>query len=154
MASMTVTARVAGTPSSFAGSSLRLRRQWRVGATVAALAVFASGSAFSQTLPPAAGGPPVEPLPGTMAPPPPPPPAPASPSESPPGAFSTAPDPYAVTAPNEQLLTPPPPVDEPIYDRWWFWTAVGAVVVVGLVVAVSASGSKTPNTYYGNGRAF
>jgi hypothetical protein len=32
----------------------------------------------------------------------------------------------------------------PIYTRWWFWTAIGAVVVGGVVAAVVLSGSNRP----------
>jgi PEGA domain len=47
--------------------------------------------------------------------------------------------------------TPPPPAAEErsqFYKRWWFWTAVGAVVVTGVIVGVAASsrpgGPKCP----------
>ena len=39
-------------------------------------------------------------------------------------------------------LTAPPPADtepRPIYKKWWFWAGVGAVVVVGGLVAASAA---------------
>ncbi len=29
---------------------------------------------------------------------------------------------------------------KPFYTRWWFWTAVGAVVVAGIIIGVAASG--------------
>jgi hypothetical protein len=43
---------------------------------------------------------------------------------------------------------PPPPAADrtPLYQRWWLWTAIGAVVVTGVVIAVaSSSGSKGPD---------
>src|SRR5262249_38687020 len=49
---------------------------------------------------------------------------------------AVAPAAVAITAP-----TPPGEVrsEEPsVFKRWWFWTAVGAVVVTGVVVAVAA----------------
>ncbi len=44
----------------------------------------------------------------------------------------------------------PPPVapsehHTPIYKKWWLWTAVGAVVVAGVVIGVAASGSSSPS---------
>ena len=35
--------------------------------------------------------------------------------------------------------TPPRAPSTPIYKRWWFWTAIGAVVVGGTVAAVAAT---------------
>jgi hypothetical protein len=84
--------------------------------------------------------------------PPPPPvvPLPPDPSRSPtapppPGAPPPAgPD---ATAPAVALnATAPPPGDSehhPIYTRWWFWTAIGVVVVGGVVGAVLLSGGST-----------
>jgi tetratricopeptide (TPR) repeat protein len=48
-----------------------------------------------------------------------------------------APPPLAAGSINENV--PPPSVarSHPFYTRWWFWTAVGAVVVGGVVVAVA-----------------
>jgi tetratricopeptide (TPR) repeat protein len=39
------------------------------------------------------------------------------------------------------------PAASPIYEKWWFWTGVGAVVVAGAVtaVALSSSGGGTAN---------
>jgi predicted secreted protein len=51
-----------------------------------------------------------------------------------------APPVSVVTAPREE-----PPPSEPIYKRWWLWTAVGAAVVTGVVVVlVTKSGSEGP----------
>jgi hypothetical protein len=51
-----------------------------------------------------------------------------------------APQPAAVPA----VVATPRPVDSapPIYTRWWFWTAVGAAVVVagGVIIAVATRG--------------
>ena len=43
--------------------------------------------------------------------------------------------------PSDAMLTSPPATlsqsdDRPIYTKWWFWTAVGGVVVTGLIVAL------------------
>jgi len=32
---------------------------------------------------------------------------------------------------------PPPPVEEPLWTRWWLWTAVGAVVAGGLALTLA-----------------
>jgi hypothetical protein len=39
------------------------------------------------------------------------------------------------------------PAASPIYEKWWFWTGVGAVVVAGAVtaIALSSSGGGTTN---------
>jgi tetratricopeptide (TPR) repeat protein len=54
-----------------------------------------------------------------------------------------------VAPPPAVLVAPPPsapPAETPLYQRWWLWTAVGAVVVTGVVIAVaSSSGSKNPD---------
>jgi hypothetical protein len=54
-------------------------------------------------------------------------------------------------APSVVTITTPSPAPEvrgdeaPVYKRWWFWSAVGAVVVTGVVIAVAAgSGSDGP----------
>lgn len=55
---------------------------------------------------------------------------------------AAAPPPVAIVAPP---VAPPPPAETPLYQRWWLWTAVGAVVVTGVVIAIaSSSGSKSP----------
>jgi tetratricopeptide (TPR) repeat protein len=67
----------------------------------------------------------------------------AAPSATP--APAQAPPPVALDArpppPSDAMLTSPPPTlsnsdDRPIYTKWWFWTAVGGVVVTGLLVAL------------------
>jgi hypothetical protein len=40
-----------------------------------------------------------------------------------------------------------PPAGKPIYKKWWFWTGIGAVLLVG-VVAVAAR-DKPPSTTFG-----
>ena len=40
------------------------------------------------------------------------------------------------------LSAPPPPPRKPVYERWWFWTGVGALVVAGAVAALYASSSS------------
>jgi tetratricopeptide (TPR) repeat protein len=64
----------------------------------------------------------------------------------PPPRPAQAPPPVALDArppppPSDAMLTSPPPAlsqsdDRPIYTKWWFWTAVGGVVVTGLIVAL------------------
>ena len=41
--------------------------------------------------------------------------------------------------PSESLVTPAEPERSPIYKRWWFWTAAGAVSLFALVAATSSS---------------
>jgi hypothetical protein len=97
------------------------------------------------------------PAPAPVAPPPvaPPPVAAAPvtplPSASPPPATGVgATTPVALGAANPTSPTATTPVVEtssapaagesnPFYTRWWFWTAVGAVVVAGIIIGVAAS---------------
>jgi len=56
----------------------------------------------------------------------------------------TAPAPAAALSASALAAPPPPPeaADRPIYKRWWFWTAAGGLVALGVVaVVVLASGS-------------
>jgi tetratricopeptide (TPR) repeat protein len=74
-------------------------------------------------------------------------PAPASPGVMPPSptpaqpALALAAPPPPPPSSDAALGAPPPsPSDEqPIYTKWWFWTAVGGVVVAGLVTALVLS---------------
>jgi tetratricopeptide (TPR) repeat protein len=61
-------------------------------------------------------------------------PEPAKPPETKPP--ETTPPPVATTTP-----ATPPPSDhpKPIYKKWWLWTIVGGVVVVGVVVGVAVA---------------
>ena len=54
---------------------------------------------------------------------------------------TVAPEPEATPAPVVVAATPPPPAARPvdttpIYKKWWLWTIVGGVVVVGVAVGV------------------
>lgn len=64
------------------------------------------------------------------------PPPPTTPPPDPQSHLAATPPPAqppAVTI----TTTPPPPAQEssPIYTRWWFWTAIGAVALVGGLAA-------------------
>jgi len=90
-----------------------------------------------------AAPPPVAPIAPAVTPPPalPPPPA-ATPV---PAAPAPAPAPL-VSAPALSTSAPPAEPGHPIYTRWWFWAAAGAVVVAGVVtgIALSSGGSAGP----------
>ena len=75
--------------------------------------------------------PPLAPLPSS--------PTVASPALSP-AASALAPTSAPVsTTPNvENDSAPSPSESHPIYSRWWFWTAVGAVVVGGIILVAAA----------------
>jgi tetratricopeptide (TPR) repeat protein len=45
---------------------------------------------------------------------------------------------------------PPPQGEKPMYKKWWFWTAVGVVTVVGSVGIYEGAKSGPPNTDLGN----
>jgi len=99
-----------------------------------------------------AGAPPAVPPPAT---------APVQPLAQPATAATpvpAAPPPSASPGPAATVTTtaPPPSGEAPIYEKWWFWTAAG-VVVVGAVVGIAlASSSTTPwnnvNTVMGSVR--
>jgi hypothetical protein len=67
---------------------------------------------------------------------------------APPPAYA-APPPggYGAPAPQGSLVAQPgqPPSTEssPVYERWWFWTAIGVVVAGGVVAALLLSGGGT-----------
>lgn len=70
----------------------------------------------------------------------PPPPAAPPPSASPPAAAPPAPAASLVAAP-----APAPTSEQPIYKKWWLWTAVGVVVLGGVITAIAlSSGSSSP----------
>jgi hypothetical protein len=82
-------------------------------------------------------------------PPVPPPVVPLSPSPvgTPTAApLPSAPPPDATAPPVAVNAAAPAPTDSenhPIYTRWWFWTAIGVVVVGSVVAAVALSGGTT-----------
>jgi tetratricopeptide (TPR) repeat protein len=83
-----------------------------------------------------APGAPGAPGPAPAGPMPAPAPTPAQPS------LALAAPPPPSPPPSDAPLGPPAPSpadDQPIYTKWWFWTAVGGVVVAGLLTAVLLS---------------
>jgi hypothetical protein len=65
----------------------------------------------------------------------------------PPAAETTAPVPSYVPTPARE---PNPP----IFERWWFWTAIAAFAVTAVVIVATSSGPNTPKTDLGNQPAF
>lgn len=113
------------------------------------LGVLGPGLALGQENPPAnpasANSPATEP----------PPVAPMPPPERPEVQGQPVPQPSQPAAASPALDFSQPAVsadkDEPLVEKWWFWTAIGAAVV-GTVVAIVLieSGSSTPRTTLGN----
>jgi hypothetical protein len=67
------------------------------------------------------------------------------------------PDPAAPAAyvPPGANLAPAAPPHEPLTKKWWFWTAVGAVVATAVVLVVVADhGPTPPDSTLGNMDAF
>jgi hypothetical protein len=98
----------------------------------------------------AAPPPPVQPV-QPIAPPPPsgtPPPGTSGPppgySPPPPGGYPAQPPPSGALV--AQPGQPPPPTGTPVYEKWWFWTAIGVVVVGGVVAALLIPGGTTKPT--------
>jgi hypothetical protein len=99
----------------------------------------------------AAPVPPVQPIAAQLSAAPPlasaaPPPAYAAP----PPAYAAPPPAYAAPPPQQGSATlvaqpgpPAAPASSPIYERWWFWTAIGVVVVGGVVAALLIPGGTT-----------
>lgn len=54
-----------------------------------------------------------------------------------------------VPPPTASLLPAPPPPDKPIYERWWFWTAVGVVAAGSVTAAAVASAPRAELPSYG-----
>ena len=67
---------------------------------------------------------------------------PSAAASSQPAPATVALDVRPAPSPSAVLTSPSaasPSDDHPIYTKWWFWTAVGSVVVAGLLVALWAS---------------
>ena len=64
--------------------------------------------------------------------------------------------PAAGAAPAPGLVTASPRAPRPIWRRWWFWTAVGVVLVTGVTVATLATRSQTgvPSSDLGDGKFY
>jgi tetratricopeptide (TPR) repeat protein len=78
---------------------------------------------------------------------------------APPPQPNPLPVPAAPVAETRTDLTVAPSVEEtpPIYKRWWFWAAVGAVAVgatVGIVLATSGKQASPPSTGLGSQGVF
>jgi tetratricopeptide (TPR) repeat protein len=73
----------------------------------------------------------------------------STPSETPPEGATATPA-AGRTAPGEAsspTLVAAPSRKEPIYKKWWLWTAVGSVVVVGVAVGVGVGlGTRVSGT--------
>ncbi len=54
----------------------------------------------------------------------------------------TGPGPTTTTTTTTVIATPPP-ANTPVYKKWWFWTAIGAVVVVGVGVGLGVGLSSS-----------
>ena len=77
---------------------------------------------------------------------------PSAPAAAKPAVASTAPRPEAPSAATRATPVPPAAVveDDPLYKKWWLWTAVGVVVVgaglglgLGLGLSKTSSGTTT-----------
>jgi hypothetical protein len=44
--------------------------------------------------------------------------------------------------------------DTPIFEKWWFWTAITAVAVTTVIIVATSSGPSAPRTDLGNMVAF
>ncbi len=63
-------------------------------------------------------------------------------------APSLAPSPPVVTP--DVTVQAPPPREKPVYERWWFWGAVGGVVAAGVLTAVLLSSGGSSYTKNGS----
>jgi len=95
--------------------------------------------------------------PATPAPAPPPPAAPmapittTAPPVAPPPPAATPVPPAPAPAPAPLVSTPAPAAaadtSPPVYKRWWFWTAAGAVVAAGVITAVALSSGGSSGSW-------
>jgi hypothetical protein len=70
-------------------------------------------------------------------------------------ADPTAQGPYVPPGAGANLAAPSEPRKEPITRKWWFWTAVGAVVATTVVVILVANQDPSPpKSVLGNMDAF
>ncbi|MGZ3439751.1 MAG: tetratricopeptide repeat protein [Polyangia bacterium] len=76
----------------------------------------------------------------------PPPPEPASqPMTTPSSEAQAAPSTEPQPQPTQTASNEPSSSEKPIWKKWWFWTIIGGVVVVGVVVAVAVVASQAPS---------
>jgi tetratricopeptide (TPR) repeat protein len=82
--------------------------------------------------------------------------APAAPAVAAPRAPAASPLPMLDGQTPAVSATPAPaPTERPFHETWWFWTAVGALVVGTIVViGVSRGGTSTPDSKLGDMEAF
>jgi tetratricopeptide (TPR) repeat protein len=50
----------------------------------------------------------------------------------------------AAAQPAATTASPAQPIERPLYRRWWLWTAVGGVVVAGVVIGLAVGLSPAP----------
>jgi hypothetical protein len=89
-------------------------------------------------------------------------PQPPDPATTPASAANlTAPAMDVPATTNEPDLSPPASgtlrlrtSDTPIFEKWWFWTAITAVAVTAVVIVATSSGPSAPHTDLGNMVAF
>ena len=102
---------------------------------------------------------PAQPPTAETAPAPPPSIEPLPAAETPPTAATVPPaiEPLP-SAPVALEATAPAPVapesDPPIFEKWWFWTAIAAFAVTAVVIVATSSGPSPPKTDLGNMTAF
>jgi len=117
----------------------------QVALLVALLAATARAQSGPTSPPPAATAPamvPIEPLttrPGY-----------APPTLAVPGPFAGP----AAAADAPPVAVAPAPSHDPFYQKWWFWTAVGAAAVTTFAIIIATSGTSPPHTDFGNMPAF
>lgn len=95
----------------------------------------------SATEPPATTPAPIAPLPPANPPPP-----TGVGATTPVALEATNPTSPSIATPVVESRSPPASEDQkPFYYKWWFWTAVGAVVATGIVIGVVASAGHDPS---------
>jgi hypothetical protein len=70
---------------------------------------------------------------------------PLAPSPAPPQALAPAPAAPPLAPGTLAIAAVPAPASTPapVYKKWWFWTAIGAVIVAGVVIGVAASAAPS-----------
>jgi hypothetical protein len=126
------------------------RRVGVAGARAIVVMALLGGIARAQSAPPTSPPPAAAPTPVPIEP------LTAGPADAPP---LVTPEPLAAPAPaapaDAPLIVPAAAPDNgPFYQKWWFWTAVGAAAVTTLAILIATSGSSAPHTDFGNMPAF
>jgi tetratricopeptide (TPR) repeat protein len=81
---------------------------------------------------------------------------PSAPAATKPPVAATTPRPEAPTAATHSTPVPAAAVeeDDPLYKKWWLWTAVGVVAIGAGAAAMTLGGNSPPSSHFGTTPVF